>query len=132
MKAPDLAITVEISEKAITDVKQMASLKSRLGEIDIELAYDDFGSGQARFLELAEVPPHVLKFDAVLVRDIHRRPKSLYKVVQTLVAMASDLGIQTLAEGIENAEEAEVCAQVGFRFAQGYHFGRPARMGSKG
>jgi EAL domain-containing protein (putative c-di-GMP-specific phosphodiesterase class I) len=45
--------------------------------------------------------------------------------VESLVRVTTDLGIVPLAEGIETAAEAEVCSQLGFRLAQGYHFGHP-------
>ncbi len=124
-QAPCTHITLEISEKAVTNVTQMCRLRGELQELDIHLAYDDFGAGQARFLELVEVPPHMLKFDIGLIGNIHRRPKRLQQLVGTLVKMARDLGITTLAEGVECAEEAEVCTVLGFQYAQGFHFGRP-------
>ena len=124
---PQTRITVEISEKAVTDLTRMARLRQELSALNMHLAYDDFGAGQPRFLELVEVPPHVLKFDIALVRGIHQRPKRLHQVVQTLVQMATDLGIAALAEGVECREEREVCAQLGFQYAQGYFFGRPGR-----
>jgi EAL domain-containing protein (putative c-di-GMP-specific phosphodiesterase class I) len=120
-------VTVEISEKAVTDLTRMARLRRDLTSLNMRLAYDDFGAGQSRFLELAEVPPHILKFDIGLVRGIHQRAKRFHQMVQTLVRMASELGIVALAEGVECREEREVCAQLGFRLAQGYFFGRPGR-----
>ncbi len=68
---PRLQFAVEIHEGAVTDLYQMRSLRSLLKELDIMLAYDDFGSGQARLLELVEVPPDYLKVDRRLIRDIH-------------------------------------------------------------
>ena len=46
-------------------------------------------------------------------------------MVQTLVSMVRDFGISPLAEGIEKDAEAEICREIGFELAQGYHFGRP-------
>jgi EAL domain-containing protein (putative c-di-GMP-specific phosphodiesterase class I) len=123
--APDLPITVEISEKAVTDLKRMEGLKERLADLGMLLAYDDFGAGQARFRELIEVPPHFLKFDQSLIRDIHERPKRVHTVVAGLVEMARELEIAPVAEGVESPAEGEACREIGFHYAQGFHYGPP-------
>ena len=89
------------------------------------LAYDDFGAGQARLLELAEVPPHYLKFDMSFVRGIHEAGPRRRHLLTSLVSVARDLLVYTVAEGVESKEEAEVCMRIGFTHAQGFHFGRP-------
>jgi EAL domain-containing protein (putative c-di-GMP-specific phosphodiesterase class I) len=48
--------------------------------------------------------------------------------VETLVKMARDAGIRTLAEGVDSREEAETCCAIGFELAQGFYFGRPAPL----
>lgn len=88
------------------------------------LAYD-FGAGQARLLELGEVPPDLLKFDVRFVRDLDRAPVSKRRLLKSLIDIARDLGVQPLAECIETAGEADVCIDLGFTHAQGYHYGRP-------
>lgn len=124
------AVTVEVNEKAVTDRDRMADLRRRLGDMGVKLAYDDFGAGQARFLELAGAPPQYLKFDVTLIRDIHQPSNKLQPVVKALLAMAGDMGIECIAEGVEQAAEAEACARLGFGYAQGYFFGRPAQTGT--
>jgi EAL domain-containing protein (putative c-di-GMP-specific phosphodiesterase class I) len=125
---PETPVTVEISEKAVTDLTLMKRLRDRLSELNVGLAYDDFGAGQARFLELIEVPPNVLKFDVSLIRGIHESPRRRLHLVRTLVRMAAEMGVASLAEGIECEEEGETCSQLGFRYGQGFHFGKPARI----
>lgn len=124
--APGLPLVMEVHETAVTDLQMMRNLRSLLNDLKIKLAYDDFGAGQARLVELMEVPPDVLKFDIMLIRNIHKRPAQSLQVLQTLVQMALDLGIKTLAEGVEEAEEAEVCKKIGFDYMQGFHVGRPS------
>lgn len=97
-----------------------------LSELDVMLAYDDFGAGQARLMELAEVPPDFVKFDISMVRKIHEAPAPRQQMLETLVSMVRDWGIAPLAEGIENAEEAKACEDLGFQYAQGFHYGKPA------
>lgn len=122
---PNADLTLEIHEGLVTDLKVIRELRTSLLEISINLAYDDFGAGQARLIELAEVPPEYLKFDMSLVKEIHRAPTQRQKMVEMLVGFASDAGVICIAEGVECAEEAEVCRQLGFHVGQGYYFGRP-------
>ncbi len=125
-QAPALSLVLEIHETAVTNLNMMRSLRSMLNEMEVKLAYDDFGAGQARLVELIEVPPDFLKFDIGLIRNVHEQSPRSLQVLQSLVNMAKDLGIQTLAEGVELQEGATVCTQIGFDYAQGYYFGRPS------
>jgi EAL domain-containing protein (putative c-di-GMP-specific phosphodiesterase class I) len=123
---PAQPITLEIHEAAASDPQTNRELRAALADLDMGLAYDDFGAGQARFIELAEVPPDILKFDMTLVQGIHSAGPQRQKLLQTLVRMAIDLGVTTLAEGVECKEEADACRQIGFEQAQGYFYGKPA------
>lgn len=128
--APNVELVLEISEQAAANADLMRRLRESLNMLDMGLAYDDFGAGQARLNELIKVPPDYLKFDLTLIRDIHLpSEKARRRSMKTLVEMAKDLGVITLSEGIENAEEAEVCTDLGFDTAQGYFFGRPRPWG---
>ena len=103
----------------------MRELHAELRELDMRLAYDDFGAGENRLVELVEAPPDFLKFDISLVRDLdvseHRQ-----QLLASLLKVTRDLNITSVAEGIETAGEAEACQRAGFELAQGFFFGRPA------
>ncbi len=124
MASPN-AIVLEINEKAASDTNEMSRLRSALVDLNIALAFDDFGVGQTRLVELAKVPPDYLKFDISLIRGIHLAPKRLHQMVSTFVKATKDLGIAALAEGIECLDEAEKCQELGFDLAQGFFYGRP-------
>jgi EAL domain-containing protein (putative c-di-GMP-specific phosphodiesterase class I) len=126
LQMPNLPLALEVHETAMTELVLMRNLHALLTEMDIQLAYDDFGAGQARLRELITVPPDYLKFDMALIRNIHQQPPRARQALQSLVAMARDLGVSTVAEGIECQAECEVCTQLGFNLAQGYYLGRPA------
>jgi len=123
--APRLPMTVEIHESAVTYGSEFLEFKEFLVEQEMKLAYDDFGSGMARLEELAEVPPDVLKFDIKLIHKIDRSPASRRRVVESLVTKVRQWGVLPLAEGVETAEEAAICAEIGFVLGQGYFYGRP-------
>ena len=126
--APHLDLALEIHESALARPVALNALRTVLAEMNISLAYDDFGAGQARLLELAEAPPHYLKFDRSLVQSIDQAPGARRRLLASLVALARDQRVITLAEGIETTAEAEVCREIGFEVAQGYHFGPPKAL----
>lgn len=119
-------ITLEIHEAAVTNPDSTRQLRRILSDLNMQLAYDDFGAGQARLIELTEVRPDFLKFDMKLVQGIDSASPSRQQFVASLVQMVADLGVIPLAEGIETAAEHETCRQMGFRLGQGYHYGKPA------
>lgn len=119
-------LTLEIHEAAITDVKQMTEIRAALADLDIRLAFDDFGAGQARLIELVNVKPDYLKFDIGLIRDIDKRSAQQQQLVASLVRMVREIGIVALAEGVERDQEAEMCRELGFELAQGFFYGKPA------
>ncbi len=125
---PEVPLTLEIHEAAVTSPAEIAELRAQLHEMNVSLAYDDFGAGQSRLLELIEVPPDFIKFDMGFIRNIDSAPASRQNLLESLVRMVQSLGIASLAEGVESAGEADVCRQLGFDFAQGYFFGRPGRV----
>jgi EAL domain-containing protein (putative c-di-GMP-specific phosphodiesterase class I) len=122
---PGLRMALEVHESAVTDPTSIGRLKNELEKLDILLVYDDFGAGQARLLELADVPPDYLKFDRSLIRDIDQATTGRRRLLASLAELAADLGIGLIAEGLEKRSEAEICRSLGFGYGQGYLFGRP-------
>jgi EAL domain-containing protein (putative c-di-GMP-specific phosphodiesterase class I) len=127
-KYPELALVVEIHEGAVDDPQRIMEIKRKFAEYDVALAYDDFGAGQSRLLELVQAPPQFLKFDACLVRNADRASNHQWKLLKMLVEMAHDFDSIAVAEGIETGAEAEACRDLGFDYAQGFFFGRPAPL----
>lgn len=125
---PTLDLVFEVHEAAVTDLDRMGRIRERLLALDIRLAYDDFGAGQARLLELVEVPPDVLKFDIALMRGLDGPESPKYRLLQTLNAMIQDLGVKTLAEGVEIEAQAEACRTIGIDYVQGFYYGRPEAL----
>ena len=124
-KWPDLRIAVEIHEASVTDPASIRELQNELSELDMLLVYDDFGAGQARLLELADVPPAYLKFDRSLIHQIDSAPAARVRLLEALVKMALELGIEIIAEGIERQEEVDRCRDLGFGWGQGFLFAKP-------
>ena len=123
--APLLDLALEIHESVLTRPAQIAELRALLLERNIALAYDDFGAGQARLLELADAPPDYLKFDRRWVSSLDQAAVSKRRLLSSLLSLARDLPIKTVAEGIETPAEGAACTEIGFTHAQGFHLGRP-------
>jgi EAL domain-containing protein (putative c-di-GMP-specific phosphodiesterase class I) len=119
-------LTLEIHEAAVTNPALMKQLRQELRELNIGLAFDDFGAGQARLAELFEGLPNYLKFDMSLIRNIHQASAEQVKMIGSLVQMVRHMDVVPLAEGIESPAERDVCIELGFQLAQGYLFGKPA------
>ncbi|MDR0578376.1 MAG: EAL domain-containing protein [Candidatus Accumulibacter sp.] len=122
---PDLQIVVEIHESAITSTEKLREFAKKLASLGVYFAFDDFGAGQARLLELADVPAHFVKFDMSLIRDLHKASPRKQKLVRDLVQMVLSSGSVPLAEGVESEGEAKACTDMGFQLIQGYLTGRP-------
>lgn len=122
---PDRPLVLEIHEASVTCGDKMRRLRTALGEMKVGLAYDDFGAGQARLVELVDVPPDYLKFDMSLVQNLETSSVERQRMLASLVKMVRDLGIVPLAEGIELAGDHEICRQIGFQFGQGFYYGYP-------
>lgn len=126
LEFPEAPLVLEIHESAVTNVRSLLALRNQLKELNIGLAYDDFGAGQSRLTELAEVPPDVLKFDMNLVKGLGEAPPERRMLIRSLLQATRSMGVQSLAEGVESESDAWACIDVGFDLAQGYYFGTPA------
>ncbi len=123
---PGLRLVIEIHEAAVTGSRRIGKIRDGLRDLGVQLAYDDFGTGQSRLQQISEVPPDYLKFDMSLIRDLDQAPGERRQFVAGLVATTRSIGIVPIAEGIESRVEAEACAHAGFEYAQGYYFSVPA------
>lgn len=123
--APQMSLVIEVYETAVAEVDKMKAMALRLADMNIQFAYDDFGAGQSRLNELAEVPPHVVKFDMGLIRDIDTASANKRQMITQLVQLVVSIGSTPLAEGVETEGEAAFCRSIGFELCQGYLTGRP-------
>jgi diguanylate cyclase (GGDEF)-like protein/PAS domain S-box-containing protein len=122
--APGLLV-FEITETAIVEDEQAArTFAERVQALGCKVALDDFGTGYGSLTYLKQIPVDYLKIDIEFVRDLARNSASRH-VVQALVALAKDFGVQTVGEGVEDADTLELLASLGVDFAQGFHIARP-------
>ena len=126
---PGCPLVLEIHEQAVTDQDTLARLHETLQQLEIRLAYDDFGAGQARLLELLNTPPYAVKFDISLIQDIHKTSRDRQDMLGLLVTMVRKGGAQALAEGVSQRKELAACRELGFDLIQGYFYGYPMSIG---
>ena len=119
-------LVLEISERSILDHSKVGRRLEPLRDAGAWIAFDDFGAGHDRLLQLASHPPEILKFDRQLIQSLRPENQKIRTLLRGLVETAKGLGCWAVAEGVETAEQAELCAEIGFDLVQGYYFGRPA------
>ncbi len=126
--APEQMVTLEIHEGASTNLAMMRELRAVLADLNMKLAFDDFGVGRARLVELGEVRPDYLKFDMKLTKNIEHAPAKRQELVALFANLVNNLGIKTLAEGVETRECHDILVQMGFQLGQGFYYGRPSPL----
>lgn len=92
-------------------------------------AIDDFGAGYSGLNLLAEIQPDLVKLDMALIRGIDQDPRRR-SIVSGMLAIARDLGIELICEGIETAGERDALSDLGVELMQGFLFARPVFQGA--
>ncbi len=116
-----LEITERVDLDGITDIdRRMSSLR----ELGFRLAVDDLGAGYAGLTSFVKIRPDIVKVDMSLVRNIHL-DAAKRKLVGALLDLSTSMGIQTVIEGIENADELAVVVELGADLMQGFYFAVP-------
>ena len=118
-------IEVEITESMLISQHDLAiSLLKSLMELGVTLALDDFGTGFSSLTYLRRLPFSRIKIDQSFVRDMLTQPDCA-AIVKSVIALAKDLHIEVVAEGVESSEQLEFLQRNRCDEVQGYLFGRP-------
>ena len=118
-------ITIEITESVVgMNFDFMKSQIERFQKLGFQVWMDDFGSGYSSLDLLQEMQFDLIKFDMRFMRQFDNNPKSRVLLTE-LMRMAQSLGIETVCEGVETAEQADFLSEVGCTKLQGYHFCKP-------
>ncbi|MBU2664714.1 bifunctional diguanylate cyclase/phosphodiesterase [Actinoplanes bogorensis] len=119
------ALLVEVTETAIFGGGVAIEAVEALHRAGVSIALDDFGTGHSSLGLLRTVPVDVLKVDKSFVDEITGTGRAV--IVDALIHVSNGLGLRAVAEGIETAEQAGYLRELGYRYGQGYFFGKPAR-----
>jgi diguanylate cyclase (GGDEF)-like protein/PAS domain S-box-containing protein len=118
-------VMVEVTESsAMMDPDRAQEILSQLHETGFAIAIDDFGTGYSSLSRLREMPVKVLKIDRTFVSNVHDDPQAA-SIVSAFLELSRGLGMTTLAEGIETAEELAFLRERGCTLGQGFYFSRP-------
>ncbi|MDF1528498.1 MAG: bifunctional diguanylate cyclase/phosphodiesterase, partial [Sedimenticola sp.] len=118
-------IVLEITESSLIDAKMDAiETMKALKALGIRVAMDDFGTGYSSLSYITQLPLDILKIDRSFVSGISHDHKNA-AVVEALMAMARQLDLYLIAEGVETSEDLEFLVQKGCKYFQGFHFSRP-------
>lgn len=126
---PKDRIEVEITE-TLGDYESgtVAEIGAAIKSAGFRLALDDFGSHYTNMTMLSTVPVNVLKLDRSLVRDV-MFSRSNQLVLKSIISLCDEMGISSVAEGVETTEQLELLRTLHCDAIQGYLFGRPAPVG---
>jgi diguanylate cyclase (GGDEF)-like protein len=119
-----LCLELEITESMTMDVNYAIKILNELKELGVRISIDDFGTGYSSLSYLKEFPIDYLKIDKSFVRDI-MNDESDANIVGTIIAMAHNLRLKVIAEGVEVKEQLGFLQERNCDFVQGYIFSRP-------
>jgi diguanylate cyclase (GGDEF)-like protein len=118
-------LEMEVTESLLFEDEELFVTRVRqLKAIGLRVSIDDFGTRYTGFNVLKQLPIDTMKIDKCFIRGIHRS-HDMRSLCETIVAMARQMKLQTVAEGIEEVGELEVLRRMGCNVGQGYLFRRP-------
>ncbi len=116
-------LIIEITETAaMSDIDATAAIVQTIRGLGVRVAIDDFGSGHTSFRSLRALPVDILKLDGVFIQNLARSTDDRF-FVRTLMDLAGHLGVQTVAEWVQDEETANLLAEWGVTFLQGEYCG---------
>jgi len=118
-------LQLEITESILMhDLEETVATVSKIKDAGISLAMDDFGTGYSSLSYLQRLPLDVLKIDRTFVKDLEFN-KDNAVICNTIIAMAHNLGLQVIAEGVETQEQFDYLRDHGCDQIQGFLFSKP-------
>jgi len=122
---PPSALTIEVSERMLVeDAGLIGDRLAELRDLGVKLAIDDFGTGYASLAHLRQLPADIIKIDPSFVSGLGDDPV-LTLLTKTIVQVGRDLGMQVIAEGIEQPRQLAELKEMGCGYGQGFLVARP-------
>ena len=115
----------------MTEWDMVIGVLSDLAERGFPIYLDDFGTGYSSLSYLRRLPATALKIDRSFVRNLASDPSDL-TIVRSTIDLAHDLGMEVVAEGVEDQESYDLLRELRCDLAQGFHMGRPMPLGDFG
>lgn len=122
---PPAQVEIELTESIAPEGLDMIIERlSALRAMGLSLAMDDFGTGYSSLSMLNRLPIDRIKIDRAFVNEL-TQPARKSHIVEMIIALAGQLNLVTIAEGVESEEQAQILIEQGCMEGQGYHFGKP-------
>jgi len=121
-------LKLELTESLVLDdVRDTVAKMNQLKALGVRFSMDDFGTGQSSLSYLTQLPLDQLKIDQSFVRNIGVKSTDAI-IIQTIIGLASKLGMEVIAEGVETAAQRAFLLAHGCTIYQGYLLGRPSPL----
>ncbi|SCC02876.1 PAS domain S-box-containing protein/diguanylate cyclase (GGDEF) domain-containing protein [[Bacillus] enclensis] len=121
---PAECLEIEITEGAMQDTQQTLSVLKKLKELGVFISVDDFGTGYSSLNYLKRFPIDILKIDQSFVREIGSSQKDS-AITTTIIHLAHSLGMEVIAEGVEEEGQVHFLKEANCQKAQGFYFSKP-------
>lgn len=122
---PHESLEIELTEDIIMkDASHAVRTLEQMQELGVQLSIDDFGTGYSSLGQLKCFPIDTLKIDRSFIKDITTNPDDI-AIVRAIVAMAHQLRIKVVAEGVESEQQMEAVKECRCNYLQGYWYSRP-------
>lgn len=119
-------LEIEITETALaTDDVAVLETLGQLRDLGVGIAVDDYGSGHASIAYLRRYPISTIKVDRTLVSMLDKDTRTASALLKSITDVAGALGLRSVVEGLETAEQAAHARELGFDLGQGWHCGMP-------
>ncbi len=129
---PPECLHLEVTESVImTDPQFTIAVLNNLRRLGVKIDMDDFGTGYSSLSCLHKFPLDVLKIDRTFITNVNR-VRDLASLLHAVLTLADNLGLQVVAEGIEDAEQLAMLQALGCEYGQGYFFAKPLPAGEIG
>jgi len=123
-RMPANQLILELTETVVLNSRAAIDRLKTLAARGVKIAIDDFGTGYSPLTTLRSLPVNVVKLDTTFIAGALTNPVDR-TVINAIVQMSTQLGIQTIAEGVERPEQQHFLEEIGTDAVQGYLYGRP-------
>ncbi|KAA0259192.1 EAL domain-containing protein [Deferribacter autotrophicus] len=121
-------VNIEVTERVFAEnTEDIIYVLNELKSLGFTIEIDDFGTGYSSLSYIEKIPTDIIKIDMSFVRKINQCSKTK-AVVKTIIELAKGLGLKTIAEGVETAEQYNILKALGCDFVQGYYFAKPLSL----
>ncbi|MFF2446026.1 EAL domain-containing protein [Neobacillus sp. NPDC058068] len=118
------SLGIEITEGAMNDTKETIPILKKVKELGISISVDDFGTGYSSLNYIKQFPIDVLKIDQSFIRDILLDEKDA-AITSTIIHLGKSLGLEVIAEGVENQKQVEFLSNAECYKIQGFYYSKP-------